>query len=301
MMQTKILCKYPIKYLQDKLLGITTESLVIFACGSGSGKSTISRLITLSARDQKCPVVLYSLEDAEGTFVTDEVRQEYMAATGRTIDLLDFAIADNERPDTFKEFKRRAFERSMETDETGLPLLVVHEAVARNNWTIEKLAKTMKAEIAQGYKLFIIDHLDVLVPSERVDEMARTMNELWAMVAEHNIAIITFSQLSSTRQRNALCPSLDDLRGSRTKGFKATTVVTLARHTYGYYQMVPPDEKASPTYMRIVKQRGKGTGCAIVYFDHGRYIDEYQEVDCNESGTYIDGMTADKLQKLRGK
>lgn len=301
MMQTRTLCRYPIAYLQDKLLGITTESLVIFACASGSGKSTISRILMQGAREQGCPAVLYSLEDTEGSFATDAVRRVFMKETGTRIDLLDFSIDNTENPERYKEYRLKALQQARETTADGLPLQVVHESVARNDWSVKKLAASITQEVAKGYKLFIVDHLDVLVPSESVSEMAQTMNELWALCSEQKIAIITFSQLSSARLRNSLCPSLDDLRGSRAKGFKATTVITLAKHLYGYYALPAPNNRAQPTYMRVVKQRGKGTSCAVVFFDNGRYLDFYQEVECNESGTYIDGMTQEKLQKYKDK
>lgn len=298
MLNTHILCDYPIRYLQHRLLGITTESLVIFACGTGCGKSTISRLIAQSAREQNCPVVLYSLEDAPGTYSTDMVRQEYITATGDFVNMLQFATMHAENPDKYAEYRQKAYVKSQTKTDSGLLLQVVHEQVARNDWTIDRLVKSLRSEIAAGYRLFVIDHLDVLCPSERVEDMARTMNELWALVIEHHIALITFSQLSSARLKNSLCPGVDDLRGSRTKGHKATTVITLAKHPYGYYPCLG-FPNASATYLRIAKQRGAGTGCAVVWFDKGRYLNAYREVDCNESGTFIDGMTQDKLQKFK--
>jgi len=300
MLNTKILCKYPIKFLQDKLLGITTDSLVIFGCATGMGKSTISRLIAGSAREQDCPVVLYSLEDAPGTYATDMVRQEYIASTGEYVNMLEFSTMHSANPAQYELFRRNAREKAIAKNADGLLLQVVHEDVARNNWTVERLVASMKKEILAGYKLFVIDHLDVLCPSERHEDMARTMNELWALVVENHIALVTFSQLSSNRPRDSLCPGIDDLRGSRTKGFKATTVITLAKHVYGYYPYAG-FPNASATYLRIAKQRGASTGCAVVWFDKGRYLTTYREVECNDSGTFIDGMTQAKLQKYKDK
>lgn len=296
MIDIKVLCKWPISYLQDKLGGIISKNLIIIGGSSGFGKTTISRILTNSAIEQDCPVVLYSLEDIPDSFVTDSVRQEYVNDTGRYLDLQDFALEYKAYPGKFKKYQQIVYKKHTKTV-NGLKVLQIHEQVANLDWNIDVLKRTMLKEIEMGYRLFIIDHLDVLTTTNEYIDGTRAMEELWAMVAEHDLTIIAFSQLQGTRNKNSLCPSQDDLRGTNRKQYKATVVITIAKHPYGYYLLPPPETKAMPTYMRVAKSRAKGTSCGVVYFNHGQYLDYYQEVSCNESGTMIDGLTQSALEK----
>ena len=290
MLDINILCKWPISYLEDKLGGIISKNLIIIGGNSGYGKTTLSRILTNSAIEQGCPTVLFSLEDAPESFVTDAVRQEYVNATGRYLDLQDFALEYKKHPSKFKEYQQIVYKKHTQTI-NGIRVLKVREQVARLDWDIDTLKQEMLTSIQQGYKLFIIDHLDVLTKTNEYIDGTRAVEELWALVAENNITVIAFSQLQGTRNKNSLCPSQEDLRGTNRKQYNATVVITIAKHQYGYYQLPPPESDASATYMRVAKSRAKGTGCAIVYFHHGKYIDFYKEVSCDEEGTTIDGHT----------
>ncbi len=300
MLDINILCKWPIDYLQDKLGGIISKNLIIIGGSSGFGKTTLSRIITNSAIEQDCPVVLYSLEDAPGSFVTDAVRQEYVSDTGRFLDLQDFALEHKSYPHKFKKYQETVYQKHTKVV-NGIKVLKVHEQVAHLDWNIDTLKQMMLKEIEQGYKLFILDHLDVLTTQNEYIDGTRAMEELWAMVAEHDITVIAFSQLQGTRNKNSLCPSQDDLRGTNRKQYKATVVITIAKHPYGYYLLPPPEMDATATYMRVAKSRAKGTGCAIVYFHRGKYINFYQEVACDEEGTTIDGKTKSFFIKWKEK
>lgn len=299
MLNTKVLCKWPIQFLQDKLYGICTSDLIIIACDSGVGKSTLSRLITRNARDEGCPVVLYSLENAPSTFVTEEVMIEYRKRTGEWLDNRQFEIKHSLNPDMFKEYRQIVYEKSQLVSKDGLPLLVYHEQVAKGDWTIDKLVASMKEEIVKGYKLFVIDHLDVLVQNDELKDTKRAMDELWYLVQEYQLAIVTFSQI--VKGCNALCPSYDDLRGHKAKVYKSTIIITLGKHEYGYY--LPPVKypNAKPTYVRIAKSRSTGTACGVCYYNGGSYLETYNDVLCDVHGTFIDGMTRDKLQRFKRK
>lgn len=297
MLKTKVLCKFPIKFLQDKLYGVCTNDLIIFACDSGVGKSTLSRMITRGARDEGCPVVLYSLENAKGTFVTEEVMLEYCEATGERMDSRQFEIAHALDPDKYKQYRQAVFEKSEKKSDDGLPLLVVHEQVAKGDWTAQRLIESMKVEIARGYKLFVIDHLDVLVQNDELKDTKVAMDELWNLVQEHELAIITFSQI--VKGCDSLCPSYDDLRGHKAKVYKSTIIITLGKHEYGYYQPPVKYPNAKPTYVRIAKSRSTNTACGVCYYNGGCYLETYNDVLCDTSGKFIDGMTREKLRKFK--
>jgi hypothetical protein len=192
---------------------------------------------------------------------------------------------------------KKVFENSEKTTQDGLPLMVVHEQVAKGDWTIEKLIGSMREEIAKGYKLFVIDHLDVLGSKNELEDTRIAMEQLWNLVQENELCIVTFSQI--VKGCKALCPSYDDLRGHKAKVYKSTIIITLGRHEYGYYNPPVAFPHAKPTYMRITKSRGTGTACAICYFNGTSYLETYNDVLCDTPGNFIDGMTREKLQKYK--
>lgn len=299
MLEKRILCKWPISYLQDNLGGISTGDFIVIGCASGGGKSTISRLITRQAAEEGTPAVLYSLENQAGTFTTEMVRDLAFRAGETTSNLRDFALNDTRDPNQYRKFRQEAYLKSQQTTEAGVPLLVVHEAVATNEWTISRLVKQMKAEILKGYRLFIVDHLDVLAPNNELNEIAEVMRQLWSLASEYNLCIIAFSQLG--KQSRALCPSQYDLRGNMNKAYKATHVITLGRHDYGYYAPPIRYPGAQPTYIRIAKSRDTALSCAVCYYDRGYYLQDYTEVTCDEYGMFIDGQSRESLQKWKRK
>lgn len=294
MLKTKKLCDLPIKFLQDKLYGICTGDLMIIACDSGCGKSSLSRMVMRKAFECDCPAVLYSLENEPETFATEEVLLNYCQDIGRKIDMREFSMEHTSNPEKFKKYRLMALEKSEKKSKDGLLLSVVHEQVAKGDWTAQKLIQSMKKEIAEGYKLFIIDHLDVLVQKDELNDTKVAMDELWNLVQENNIAVVTFSQI--VKGCKALCPSYDDLRGSKAKVYKSTIIITLGKHEYGYYQPPVKYKYAKPTYVRIAKSRTTGIGCAICYFNFGEYLEDYMEVLCDNSGDFIDNMTREKLR-----
>ena len=295
MLEKRVICPYPVKYLQDELDDITTGDFIMIAANTGTGKSTISRLFMRNAIKNKCPVVLYSLEDQAETAAANDIFQEAIHR-GCTLNFKQFLKDNTLNPEKYMDAKKAAFEMASKENEEGLRYRVIHENTSQGNWTLNGVLTTMKKEIAKGYKLFIIDHIDVLVPSERPDDMVRTIRDLWQVVAENNVALITFSQLASRRNLDSLCPSLDDLRGSKSKIHTPTVVISISRHIYDQYHS-EYNFYAKPTYMRILKNRFGSTSCAMTYFYRGEYIPDYQLLDCNETGTYIDGMTARELSK----
>lgn len=298
MIKKEFLAHYPIRFLDDKLHGILTGDFVMVAAATSDGKSTISRKIAFSAVKQDQPVVLYSLEDEKGTFDSDVIFCNYAKKNVNHMDFREWLVDNTKNPDKYKKEKQDAMRDLLKVNErTGLESLVVHE-LKSPNWTLDEVIKSIKSEIERGYKLFILDHLDCLITSERPDDMVRAINALWQLVAEKQIALITYSQLATNRNKQSLCPSLDDLRGSKSKVHVPTIVVSIAKHRYNYY----PQFEGKPTYIRILKNRQHGEQvCSVSFFDKGNYTNEYMIVPCNESGTMIDGMTLDKFQKIMSK
>lgn len=300
MLKKTVLCKYPLQFLEDNLHGIMTGDFIMIAAGTGTGKSTISRILTQNAAACDCPVVLYSLEDEAQTFVSDSVYREVLKTQACLMDFREWLVHNTLYPEKYKEAARIAAQKAIRVDKNlNIPILIVHEMQTNAAWNINNVIRTMEEEIKKGYKLFILDHLDVLVPSERPEDMVRAINTLWRFVSENQIALITFSQLATGRNKESLCPSLDDLRGSKSKIHTPTMVISIARHNFGYYS-IPDNQNAMPTYVRILKNRQGGkTKAAVCFFDRGNYLETYQDVECNESGTLIDGMTSRDFMKLQ--
>lgn len=293
MLTKHILCDYPIKFLQDNLHGIMTGDMIMIAGGTGIGKSTLSRILMQGARKQGQPTVLYSLEDEPGTFATDMVYRLYLEKAFEPMDFREWMVDYTKNPDKYKQYCETAGESFVQETDTGLPITVVHE-MKNPNWTLRELVEQMQKEVDAGYKLFILDHIDILVPSEKPADMVQAVNALWRFVAERQIALITFSQLSTTRNKDSLCPGIDDLRGSKIKVNTPTIVLSIARHRYGFYS----DDLGSPTYCRILKNRQGGqTKAGVVFFNRGSYDESYIPVECNEAGTMIDGETQKTLLK----
>jgi hypothetical protein len=207
-------------------------------------------------------------------------------------------VDNTKNPEKYKREAMISAQRAMLKDkELGIPLQVVHEMQIDGNWNVRTILQSMAQEAEKGYRLFILDHLDVLVPSERPDDMVRAINALWRFVSDKQIALITFSQLATGRNKDSLCPCLDDLRGSKAKVHTPTVVCSIARHNYGYYSDLAHPE-ASPTYCRILKNRQGGKlATAVCFFERGHYVQNYQEVISNEAGTVIDNMTMRDFQK----
>lgn len=119
MLECRVLSKWAIPFLQDKLQGICTGDLVVIACASGCGKSSISRQVCMKARDEGCLTVLYSLEDREETYPTEEARFAYMRNGRGTPDLRTFAIQNTHNPDEFKKERQIAYNKKNKQTHRG--------------------------------------------------------------------------------------------------------------------------------------------------------------------------------------
>ena len=76
MLEKRVICPYPVSFLQDMLEDITTGDFIMIAANTGTGKSSLSRMFMKNAIDNKCPVVLYSLEDQAETAAANDVYLE---------------------------------------------------------------------------------------------------------------------------------------------------------------------------------------------------------------------------------
>lgn len=297
MLEKHKLCDFPIKFLNDNLTKIGTGDLILVACASGCGKSTLSRLIARKALESKCRTVLLSLENEPETVASEETLFAYIRRTGNFMELRDFVFDYTENKDKYTEDARQAYMYMHQKDPQGNPLLKVVEEVAKGQWSIKQIENIVRDYATKGYRLFILDHLDVLASDTNVKDTDDTMARLWAVVCETKIAMVTFSQLS--KRVNVLAPGMGELRGSGNKVNKCTHLITVAKHDYGYYTPPSYAEDAQPTYVRIAKSRDKRLRASVCFFYKGHYMDEYIPVETNAQGDYVDGLTHEKLQKFK--
>lgn len=284
------LCNYPIKYMNDETSGILTGDFILLAAGTGIGKSTMSRILTQNAIYEHCPVVLYSLEDEVGTFASDSIYREYVLSTGEYPNFRDFLLDATANPEKYKQYRETAARKNAKTNKDGLRLLQIHEMSSEllSGNVLKKVITQMEQEIEQGYRLFILDHLDVLVPSEKPQDMVTAVTELWRLVSTKQIALITFSQLSTQRNMEVLCPGLKDIRGSAAKQQTPTIIFSIARDNISDYTL---SQLGSPTFCRMLKNRqGKKPSMATIFFYQGHYEQKYIPMDTNESGTIVNGV-----------
>lgn len=294
-MATNFLCEFPVRYLQDKLHGVMKGDLIMVAAGTGVGKSSWSRMMVRQAVKEGIGTALYSLEDEAGTFAKKSVYRLYCAHTRDPMDYRVFKDILANQTDKFVKERQEVAKELYRKNAQGQPLFVTHE-MKTPNWTLDEIMAQMTDEIEKGYKLFILDHFDIIA-EDTPSAQKKAIDALWRFVSENQIALITFSQLSGTRNKDALCPSGDDLRGSKSKVQTPTIVISLARHSYDFYSAYP----GKPTYCRILKDRDDGKiGCGVIFYDHDNYLDTYLDVDCNESGTRIQGETRKTLEKQKG-
>lgn len=273
--------------IDDNNLYLTSDFTIHHNCG----KSTTSRLLTQNAIYEHCPVVLYSLEDEVGTFASDSIYREYGLSTGEYPNFRDFLLDATANPEKYKTYREAAARKNARTNKDGLRLLQIHEMSSEllSGNILKKVIAQMEQEIEQGYRLFILDHLDVLVPTEKPQDMVAAITELWRLVSTKQIALITFSQLSSQRNTEVLCPGLKDIRGSASKQQTPTIIFSLARDSICDYtgQYV-----GSPTFCRMLKNRqGKKPSMATIFFYQGHYTQDYIPMDTNESGTVVNGVS----------
>ena len=204
MLKKQLLCTYPIQFLQDKLHGVMTGDMIMIAAGTGTGKSTLSRILIQHANGEGIPCVLFSLEDEPQTFVTDSVYRQYIKKAFEPLDFRQWLLDYSDNPEKYKEYAMEAAKIGTSRTQNGLKSVVVYE-MKTPNWSLQEIIDTIKLHIEQGYKLFILDHMDVLVPSELPSDMVRAINDLWRLVAENHCANYLFAVGKQQKQRVVVC------------------------------------------------------------------------------------------------
>lgn len=223
--KNKKVAKFGVKYLDDRLGGITKSDLIIVGARSGAGKSTLSNIIAMANTDKK--LALFSLENFDGDDFAKECYYNYMKLTGDySLDMRRFMSGQYELMPKFVE----------KAEEMADAKLKHIKLISRTNgYNVSKLKEDMISSVANdGCELLIIDHLDYLDKDNPNDNDVTHMTELMKTIRqlqdEFGVAVIAVSHLRKPGNSKFMpaVPSVDEFIGSSNKVKEATAVIMFA-------------------------------------------------------------------------
>ena len=274
----KKLCKYGIKFLDDKIGGIYDEDLLIIGAESGIGKSTIAEIIAFNCNEQGVKPALFSLENFAGNTVDKKAYQLFKTRTMQwDLKFRQWIDIKNRTPSMTDEDVHKA-----ETMAYNMHL------IERDNkdYTIDRLETDFKEVVNDGCQVIILDHLDYFdayATDNDLQHTKRLMKTIRRLQDTYKVSVIGFSQLRKNIDKNIIIPTYDDLYGSGDKVKQATLVLMVARADKD------PVDGVYPTYFNLSKDRfGTREACEIGYnINKGKYEDSYREIKVMARGTIV--------------
>lgn len=272
------LCKYGIKFLDDKIGGIYDEDLLIIGAESGIGKSTIAEIIAFNCNEQGIKPALFSLENFAGNTVDKKAYQLFKTRTMQwDLKFRQWIDIKNRTPSMTDEDVHKA-----ETMAYNMHL------IERDNkdYTIDRLETDFKEVVNDGCQVIILDHLDYFdayATDNDLQHTKRLMKTIRRLQDTYKVSVIGFSQLRKNIDKNIIIPTYDDLYGSGDKVKQATLVLMVARADKD------PVDGVYPTYFNLSKDRfGTREACEIGYnINKGKYEDSYREIKVMARGTIV--------------
>lgn len=272
------LCKFGIKFLDDKIGGIYDEDLLIIGAESGIGKSTIAELIAFNCNEQGIKPALFSLENFAGNTVDKKAYQLFKTRTMQwDLKFRQWIDIKNRTPSMTDEDVHKA-----ETMAYNMHL------IERDNkdYTIDRLETDFKEVVNDGCQVIILDHLDYFdayATDNDLQHTKRLMKTIRRLQDTYKVSVIGFSQLRKNIDKNIIIPTYDDLYGSGDKVKQATLVLMVARADKD------PVDGVYPTYFNLSKDRfGAREACEIGYnINKGKYEDSYREIKVMARGTIV--------------
>lgn len=274
----KKLCKYGIKFLDDKIGGIYDEDLLIIGAESGIGKSTIAELIAFNCNEQGVKPALFSLENFAGNTVDKKAYQLFKTRTMQwDLKFRQWIDIKNRTPSMTDEDVHKA-----ETMAYNMHL------IERDNkdYTIDRLETDFKEVVNDGCRVIILDHLDYFdayATDNDLQHTKRLMKTIRRLQDTYKVSVIGFSQLRKNIDKNIIIPTYDDLYGSGDKVKQATLVLMVARADKD------PVDGVYPTYFNLSKDRfGTREACEIGYnIRTNKYENLYREIKVMARGTIV--------------
>jgi replicative DNA helicase len=188
-----------IKTLDSIIGGLPIGVPTVIAARPGEGKSTLALNIANNVAKQNMGVHLFTYEDGERSF-----SQRIIALRTNN----DLAQIVHRKLDDNSKMRIRAMKSN------ALDRIRIEKA---HRYSAKQIARSFRAnKKALNTKLIIIDYLQ-LMPGENKqspthEQLERNMQELSAMAAQEDVAMIVLSQLK--RETQGIEPKLNDLRGS---------------------------------------------------------------------------------------
>ncbi len=264
-----------IAYLDDCLGGVHPGDLLLFAAGTGVGKTTLATMIALSAVQAGLdPVYLFALEAEEGEIAARLYYQEL----GRRVanPNLDYAgwwrgnwpHLDEEHGPAIREHLAPLLDR----------MKVIYRG--RGDFTTTNLSQQLEAATHDA-KMVVLDHLHMVEADGFENELKgqrKAVQALRDMALEARIPVAAASHIRKRdkNQSPSLLPDISDLHGSSALAKVATHVVVFGREWDG----PQPHRHLAPTLVKVEKDRlGRASSqVARIYYDQseGRYESAYE-------------------------
>ena len=287
--ENRLRANYGVNYLDVNLQGIFSHELVLIGARSGAGKSTIASNIAKKNSREGKKVVLYSLENDEGSTFLEEVYKHYKALSGIKLSLREFLkgydLLDN-------EILQNSITRTKETFEN------IHLIERKpEGFNIKHMAESM-VKLSREYQpdLYVIDHIDYFDmhnPNANDNQnISEIMKEIRSIQGVYGIPVILISHLKKG-VRDSIVPTLEDFFGTSNKVKEATTVILFA----------PDDEKNSKdpsdiknTWICIRKDRFGGYKNTVANVGFDTRINEYRKW----YDLYSVNYWGDKVERIGG-
>jgi replicative DNA helicase len=264
-----------IAYLDDCLGGIHPGDLLLFASGTGVGKTTLATMLALSAvRAGLDPVYLFALEAEEGEIAA----RLYFQELGRRANNphLDYAGWWRGQWPQLDEEHGPAIRAEL------APLLDRMKVIykGRGDFTTVNLSQQLEAA-AHDAKMVVLDHLHMIEADSFENELKgqrKAVQTLRDMALEYKIPVAAASHIRKRdkNQQPSLLPDISDLHGSSNLSKVATHVVVFGREWDG----PQPQRHLAPTLVKVEKDRlGRASAqVARIYYDQseGRYETAYE-------------------------
>lgn len=280
-----------ISFLDKHLTGICTGDLIMFGASTGSGKTTLSNMLSLNSSRQGIKTVVFSLENAKGDFLKQNVFSLFKKTNPTNIQnyrefITDFSINPQKYDSLVSKIESDAYRME---DKDGSPMLVLFES-SDGISDLETLLKTIRDYVRQGYEFFIIDHIDHLSNDQAKDlqYIRQAMKDLANLAFNEDVCIMTYSQIRKDLSSDCMVPGVYDLKGGSQKSDIASIVITMARFPYF-------DNKEVGIYtslMAIRKDRYGHTAMGRLEWKDGLYLPMYKEIyEFDANGYMVDGAT----------
>jgi len=245
------MCKYPIKYLDDALLGIAKSELVVIGSDTGVGKSQLLNDLAFTNARMGKQVYLFSLEG-----------DKYEVAHREIYKQVANKYYKEERSDQDMSYRRFVFNKLEGLEPEMLEVVDQMKNKYRNlhiytrfkPLDIDTLAEQMEL-IKSDADLVILDHLHYFSfdESEHI-ALTKIMQKIQQLKTTYRVPIVLASHLRK-KGKDRVFPDNNDFHGTSNIAKQADTCIILAPIHFGEEDDDQFKSGVYPTGIRITKGR----------------------------------------------